>query len=67
MKSARERAGFHTEGGEGEGPGILPPSRNLETEYGYYCGTGHKYASSKQINVVSKVCLRLRQKQSERI
>ena len=39
------------------GPGI-PPPRNLEIEYGYYCGainisylilhvTGHKYVSSK--------------------
>ena len=26
--------GFHT---EGEGPEILPPPRNLEIEYGYYC------------------------------
>ena len=40
------------------GPGIPPPPRNLEIEYGYYCGainisylilhvTGHKYVSSK--------------------
>ena len=51
-------------GGEGGEPGIsplshnLPPPRNLEMEYGYYCGaitvsysilhvTGHKYVSSK--------------------
>ena len=41
-----------------------PPPRNLEIEYGYYCGainisyhvTGHKYVSS---NVVWKVCPRL--------
>ena len=54
----RMYAGFHTEGGWEGGGWNSPPPRNLETEYGYYCGainisylilhvTGHKYMSSK--------------------
>ena len=47
-------AGFHTEGGGGL---EFPPPRNLEIEYGYYCGainisyhvTGHKYVSSNLV------------------
>ena len=67
---------FHTEGGGGELAGIPSPPRNLEIEYGYYCGAinisyltshviGHKYMYHQ--NVVWKVCPRLCQKQSERI
>ena len=48
---AQHLTGFHTDGG-------APPLRNLEIEYGCYCGainisylilhvTGHKYVSSK--------------------
>ena len=65
-------AGFHTEGGGLEFPPQpqFPPPRNLEVEYGHYCGTINiSYLIYMLLDIsmnYQKVCPRLRQKQSER-
>ena len=71
-KCIQNMQGFIQRGG---GPGT-PPPRNLQIEYGYYCGAINiGYLILHVIgrtcichqNVVWKVCPRLCQKQSERI
>ena len=64
-------AGFHTEVGGG-GLEFPPPPRNLEIQYGYYCGAINIRCFIYMLldirmchqSVVWKVCPRLRQKQS---
>ena len=63
MKLVLTRVSYRGEGGPGISPPATispppPPPRNLEIEYGYYCFV---------TDIKQQSCLRLRQKQSERI